>query len=541
MKYTNLLTDTPQSEPLDERQVENNAGGFVYQIDDWDRLDRFLILGSDSNTYYQTAQKLTRENAKCVQRCFEINAARTVARIVEISDAGRAPRNDPAVFALALGAVSEAMETRQIALAALPKVCRTATHLFQFVGAVRGLGKGWGRALKRAVAQWYEEKTTDKVAYQAIKYRSREGYTHKRLLQTAHPNGAKDADPSRTALYRWICDKDHDADKLPVLVRAHLGAMESKGKSLTKIVAEHSLPWEAIPTEAKKDPDIWKALLPSMGLTAMIRNLGVMTACEALKPMSDEVQFVAGSLRDDGKIKKSRVHPFAILQALAVYRSGQGVRGSLSWLPDQHIIGALDDAFYLAFANAEPTGKRILIALDVSGSMSAALMGSPLSAAEGSAAMALVTMRTEPRHHVVGFSAAGIGAWSTGGLSIYGRDGITPLPVTPKQRLDDVMREIRGMNFGSTDCALPMLYAMERGLDFDAFVIFTDNETWHGQVHPMEALKKYRKKTGINAKLIVVGMTSTGFSIADPNDDGALDIVGFDAGCPPVIADFIRK
>ena len=37
--------EVPQTEPLDSRQVLNNAGGFVYKIDDMARLRRFLILG----------------------------------------------------------------------------------------------------------------------------------------------------------------------------------------------------------------------------------------------------------------------------------------------------------------------------------------------------------------------------------------------------------------------------------------------------------------------------------------------------------------
>jgi 60 kDa SS-A/Ro ribonucleoprotein len=48
------------------------------------------------------------------------------------------------------------------------------------------------------------------------------------------------------------------------------------------------------------------------------------------------------------------------------------------------------------------------------------------------------------------------------------------------------------------------------------------------------------RKTGIPAKLIVAGMTSTGFSIADPDDGGMLDVVGFDRAAPAVMADFAR-
>ena len=35
-------------------------------------------------------------------------------------------------------------------------------------------------------------------------------------------------------------------------------------------------------------------------------------------------------------------------------------------------------------------------------------------------------------------------------------------------------------------------------------------------------------------------MASNGFSIADPNDPGQLDVVGFDTATPQLIADFSR-
>jgi len=35
-------------------------------------------------------------------------------------------------------------------------------------------------------------------------------------------------------------------------------------------------------------------------------------------------------------------------------------------------------------------------------------------------------------------------------------------------------------------------------------------------------------------------MTSNGFTIADPSDAGMLDVVGFDAAAPALIADFAR-
>jgi 60 kDa SS-A/Ro ribonucleoprotein len=540
MKYADIMREpAPQTEALDERQVMNNAGGFVFAIDDWARLDRFLILGNDAATYYQAARALTRENAKCVERCLAADAPRTIARAVEISDAGRAPKNDPAIFVLALGAAHADQKVRQLALAALPKVCRTATHLFQFVKAARSLGRGWGRSMKTAIANWYNTMSIDDVAYQAVKYREREGYSHKRLLQAAHP-AAVDA-PARVALYRWMRGLAPQGE-LPAIVQAHLRVMSpdvGKQESL-ELIKANRLPWEALPTEANTDPDVWAAMLPTLGLTALVRNLGNMTRIGAIGPLSSAERLVVARLNDEAAIRKSRLHPFAILQAMRVYAAGRAVRGANVWTPSQPVLDALDAAFYKAFANVVPTGKRHLIGLDVSGSMGEAYIGSVLSARDASAALALVTMAVEERVHVAGFTSAGHASRLFGGKWGGGQSALTPLAISPRQRLTDAIKVVTDLPFGGTDCALPMLYALEKRIKVDVFTVITDNETWAGSVHPVEALKAYRKKTGIAAKLIVVGMTSTGFSIADPNDGGMLDVVGFDAAAPAVMADFAR-
>ena len=100
---------------------------------------------------------------------------------------------------------------------------------------------------------------------------------------------------------------------------------------------------------------------------------------------------------------------------------------------------------------------------------------------------------------------------------------------------------MNGFPFGGTDCAQPMLWAIRnRVRDVDVFVIYTDNETWAGQIHPAQALDEYRHKFNAQAKLVVVGMVSNGFSIAVPDDAGMMDVVGFDTATPGVLAQFAR-
>ena len=132
--------------------------------------------------------------------------------------------------------------------------------------------------------------------------------------------------------------------------------------------------------------------------------------------------------------------------------------------------------------------------------------------------MLMTTLRTEPSCYVAAFT-----------------DGLTPLnhKVRASMTLEETIDTVSGLPFGGTDCAQPMLYALENQLDVDVFIIYTDCETWAGEVTPAAALQKYREQSGItDAKLIVCGMTSSGFTLADPEDAGMLDVVGFDSAAP---------
>jgi 60 kDa SS-A/Ro ribonucleoprotein len=268
-----------------------------------------------------------------------------------------------------------------------------------------------------------------------------------------------------------------------------------------------------------------------------------MTRIGVLKPRSDATAKVLDQLGDAERLRRARVHPIAVLAALRTYASGRGVRGGGEWKPLAKIVDALDAAFYASFGNVEAAGTRLLLALDVSGSMeSGYVAGVPgLSPRDASAALALVTAATEPDHEVVGFFA-GSGSFRKPGRALHPgyRDGLTPLAISPRQRLDDAVRTVSNLPFGGTDCALPMLYAQATEREVDTFVIYTDSETWAGDVHPVDALRDYRRASGIDARLVVVGMVSNGFSIADPADPGMLDVVGFDTATPQLISDFAR-
>ncbi len=196
---------TPQSEPIaGSAQVRNSAGSYAWAVDDWTRLQRFLILGSEGGSYYASERALTAENASATIRCIETDGLRAVQTIVEISASGRAPKNDPALFALALAASKGDSSTRKAALDALPQVARTGTHLMHFAAFVDGM-RGWGRGLRNAVGAWYNGKDAKDVAYQALKYQSRDGWSQRDLLRLAHPTPATASETNRIPTRR--CSK----------------------------------------------------------------------------------------------------------------------------------------------------------------------------------------------------------------------------------------------------------------------------------------------------------------------------------------------
>lgn len=521
-------TETPQRKrtPGRKDEVKNNAGGFVFKVSNKDRLERFLILGTDGGTYYVGERKLTKDNVKFLRALIKTDERLVVDTIVDVSVNGRAFKNTPAIFALAL--VLTEGQDKAYAREAVNKVVRTGTHLFQFADFLNDLG-GWGRSKRRAIADWYTGRTADQLAYQAVKYRQREGWTHRDLFRKSHPEGV-DNNVGNFILGRG---RANDYPR-PEVLEGFLAAQEAGAvKDTLRVLDTYTnLPWEALKTEHLTSPEVWKKLFYNGQLNgqALVRNITRLSRNGAFKDLSFVVDY-ANRLADQEMIARTRLHPINFLNAVVVHEEGSWDKSTVgtwygrrqkNWDTVPQIVDALNEGFHLAFKTVEPAGKRTLIGVDVSGSMRAsAANGLDLTAAQVSAAIAMTIARTEPAYMVRGFSTQFI-----------------DLGITPKQGLSTVMQKVVMSNFGGTDASLPMTWAQKNGMEFDTFVVITDNETWAGRIKPYQALVNYRKATGIDARLAVLGVSSTEFTIADPQDRGMMDFVGFDSNGPKALADF---
>lgn len=527
---------TPQTERTPGRtdEVRNNAGGFVFQASDKSRLERFLILGVDKGTYYVGEQKFTEQNVAFLKEFIAKDERAFVDTVVDVSVNNRAAKQSPAIYAIAL-VLSEGQD-KAYARAAVDKVVRTSTQLFEFAEYVKAFG-GWGRAKRAAVAGWYENKTPESLAYQTVKYRQRNGWTHRDLFRLAHPKGV-DATVGGFILGKPL-ESHGDYENRPQI----LGAFEAMqaAKSVKDVLfilknesgAGRNLPWETIPTQFLTDAEVWKTLFynGALGQTALIRNV---TRFAKIGAFNDLVFAgdVAKRLEDVDAIRVGRVHPVQYANAYGIYKNGgvpdfnYGYRyggETNEFSVNTKVVGGLEAGFYNSFQTIEPANKATMVSVDVSGSMEwsapAGLVG--LNCLQAAAVMAMVTVRTEP--YVV------VNAFST---------NLKEVNVSDKDSLETVTEKFQRVSMGGTDVAQPMVYAKANNLGIDTFAVYTDNEIWAGRIKPGQALKQYRASSGRNAKLAVVAFESTPFTVADPEDRGMMDFCGFDSAAPRVLADF---
>jgi 60 kDa SS-A/Ro ribonucleoprotein len=513
---------TPQSQRIAPEQELNEAGGYVWKLDSWTRLRRFLILGSEGGSYYASEWDATKANVENLRACIRKDGVQTVQEIVEISRNGRAAKNDPALYALAACISLGDKATKSAAAEALPAVARIGTHLYNFVAFAETM-RGWGRTMRWAVQNWYD-KNPEQLAYQAIKYRQRDGWSHRDLLRLAHPEKSQNA-----AIFDWIThgktDVRFDAPGFDMIGGFEQAQRSTSPSQTADLIRKYRLPREALLTEHLNSKEVWAALLETdMPIWAMLRNLATMTR-NGILDSPEYRKLVHSAFTDQEKITKSRLHPITILLGMDMYARGHGLRGGNTWTAHRDIVDVLDGAFYMAFGNVTRTGKRILVAVDASGSMRGGMIAGAqgLTPVKAASAMALVTIAVEPFAETIYFDTS-----------------VSAFPLSARQRLDDVIRRHPGHGRG-TDLALPYHWAKQNKKQYDAFITISDMQTWAGRSHPAQSLNAYRQWSGIqNARAVSIAMVANAWGVNDPADGLAFEAIGFDPATPDLVAGFIN-
>lgn len=514
-------TKTPKNQAIPGKtMIKNESGGFVFEVSDWSKLKRFLILGTEKGSFYASEKNMTIEMAEATLNCIKEDGLRVVNEVVEISDSGRAIKNDAALFVLSLASCPKFADAKTVsfALECLPKVARTGTHLFNFFTALK-TNRGMGRSVRRALANFYLHKTPEALIKFVTKYKQRNGVSQRDLLRLSHP---KTEDKTTNTIFKYVVSGEMPERFMLNPALTYMQAVEelktANNKRVIDLVKTLKMPEEVIPND-KLTKEVMEVLIETSGLTWLFRNLANLSKDGILISGNfDAINKVCARLTDQDALVKGRIHPIQVLNALISYKKGTNRHGS--WTPVAKVIDALDNAFYLAFKVVTPTNKRFCLGLDISGSMHGSLVAGieGLSCREACAALALVTEAVEQNTVIVGY-----------GTKIH------ELTISANQRLDDVVDILKKIPGENTDCSLPMQHCLNKKIVVDVFVVYTDAQDNSGFHHPIQVFDKYKKKINNNAKLIIIPMCANRFSIAEQNREDVREFIGFDTQTPKLI------
>ncbi|XP_062581944.1 RNA-binding protein RO60-like [Saccostrea cucullata] len=507
------------------------------KMEDEEALWKFLFLGGLVGVYRPGYRQIEDSDADVIRRLIENGKHNKIIEYM-CRASRKCLKFYPIAYTLALCARHAKKTVSQQAYAALPYVCRTPSHLFQFLSFCRTRFKcrGWPRTHRRAVAAWYTEneqyrKDPLKLAIHVTKYKRRYMFSQKKVVKSCHPKPPNDA---FRYIFRYVtngvkkANKARTNEKETQNVKGYITAVEfikNKRKAeheeeIKEVIQKWRIPWENVPTSHLQSPEIWRALLRcNMPIIAMLRNLGRMGRLGILKPKSEEESIICERLKSVDSMES--VHPIQILAAFAAYRRGQGLRADSghSWEVNKEIKQALIASYSLSEKNFEPTKRRILIAIDVKMNMEFHVLGIPsMSCKEAAVALSLLFHNIFEVDTITFFKTA------------------KPLQESPSGDPFDIDLYANHSQYEEkeTNYDVPFHYAKEH--KFDTVLLLTDTL----ETMDIEKIRRSYKKTKQPKSKCVVVSFKTSRPASVFGDSSMLDVVGVDEYAIEVIKEFIK-
>ncbi len=474
---------------LPAASATNLAGAPAYTYSDAHALAQLAMTGTFGQTFYQDPmQELSRtlELAQKVDPSFLAKAAVYTRQEGHMKDMPALllavlSARDPILFQRVFGRVVDN-----------GKMLRTFVQIMRSGQTGR---KSLGSAPKRLVANWLND-ASDRAILQA---NVGNDPSLADVIKMVHP---KPSSKARDALFAWIIRKPCDVALLPDNVQYFL-RFKKTGRGRVP-----NVPFQML-TQLELSTKQWAKIAEnaSWQMTRMNLNTFLRHGVLALPKMR---RMIADRLRDPALIAKARVFPYQLMTAYQAMSSD---------MPAE-IRDALHDAMELSVRNVPKLRGQVVVAPDVSGSMSGAVTGYRKGATTATrfvdvaGLVSAAVLRRNPSATVLPFEV------KVRDVRLEPRDTI----LTNAARLADQWG-------GGTNCAAPLEWLLAKGRAPDLVIIVSDNQSWaHNQygnagtvmMQTWEKLKRRNPK----AKLVCIDIAPYGTTQAKERDD-VLNIGGF--------------
>ncbi|WP_313139529.1 VWA domain-containing protein [Stenotrophomonas sp.] len=480
------LFSNPRAASLPPATTVNEAGGLAYRRDPRAALALYAATGCLNNTFYSNADAQLQQVLALTAQVEPAFVARTAVYARQV-----AHMKDMPALLLAVLSLRDAAVFAQV----FPRVIDNGRQLRTFVQIMRS-GQVGRRSLgslpKRLVRAWIQQAPVETLVRAAIGQQP----SLADLIRMVHP---KPVDAERKALYAWVVGRPYDAAQLPALVQAY-EAFKRDPQGLPP-----ALPFQYFST-LPLDAAQWSALARSASWQSMRMNLNTF-ARNGVFDDAAMVELIAARLRDPQQVRRSRVLPYQLLMA---FHAGKGLP-----LP---ILDALQDAMEIATATVPVLPGRVVVAVDVSGSMQWPLTGyrkgasTSVRCVDVAALIAACVLRGQPQATVLPFDTQ-----------------VRPVQLNPRDSVMTLAAQL-AINGGGTSVSAPLEDLNRRRAQVDLVVLVSDNESWRdtrqgGATATMRAWEVLKQRCP-QARLVCIDLQPVASSQTAQRED-VLHIGGF--------------
>lgn len=465
----------------------NEAGGRAYTLKSRAALAQLAATGTLNQTFYQNAQ---------VQLDHILNLALEVdpefVAKTAIYARQTAHMKDTPVVLLALLSELDADLFKRI----FPLIIDNGKQLRNFVQIMRSgmIGrKSLGSLPKRMVNEWILSAS----AQQLIAANVGSSPSLADVLKMTHP---KPKTAEQDAFFAYVLGKEYQLAQLPAQVQALEQFRLGVNTELPKV------PMQLL-THLNLNQQQWAEIARNGSWQMLRMNLNTFLRHDVFK-IKGMTKIIADKLMDEQSILKSRVFPYQLMMTWS----------ALDQEMPHEIANALKFAMQCSISNVPKLHGNVVIAIDVSGSMSSSITGyrqgatSQLRCVDVAALFASAFKYVNPNIRLMAFDTQVRHLSNLTRVQEY----LKRKNLMKQQNLEiDIFalaKKFASMCGGGTDCSKPLELLVKEKAKVDMVIYFSDNESWADQIpraHRQTGMMHYWKQLkqhNPDAKLVCVDL-----------------------------------
>jgi len=439
------------SQATKNKLISNQAGGRAFQLDHRQALAQLAATGTLNHTFYQNAQAQLEQILALTQNIDATFIAKTAVYTRKNNH-----MKDMPVLLLAILSQLE----QNLFKAVFPLVIDNGKQLRNFVQIMRSGAiqrKSLGSLPKKMINQWLINASDNQLLSANIGNQP----SLADVLKMTHP---KPKDTNQDAFFAYILGKKYELEQLPTKVQA----LEKFRQGLTQDVPD--LPMQLL-TNLSLSAQQWAEIAKNGGWQMLRMNLNTFTR-HGVFEIEGMDNVIANKLQDQDMIRKSRVLPYQLMATWA----------ALDDAVPQVVRQALEHVMQAALENVPRLTGRVVVAVDVSGSMASPVTGyrkgatSKLRCVDVASLFACALKQVNPDIEIMPFDT------QLHSLNIVEHESDASLLGRLKQvfsgnktrSIFEVAKQFAALGGGGTNCSIPLKRLNRDQTAVDLMIYFSD-------------------------------------------------------------------